>query len=159
MINQDGRTGRERVLADGLSPADVVLVHREALRVLRSSIDTAHVDAHSDDAWPPEARNAYERALALARRETANGVRSRRADPGTGIEIDVRDDAQFELLLDLAPYTINAEGWQGERLVFSASDSGTALWIAVTDEQAAQLLARLDASGIPPTALSAPPPR
>ncbi|MEU1698147.1 hypothetical protein ACPC36_30935 [Streptomyces pseudogriseolus] len=157
MINQDGGPGRELVLVDGLSPADVVLVHREALRVLRSGIDTAHFDAYSDDAWPPAVLHSYERALTLARQEVADGIRSRRADPGTGIEIDVRDDAQFELLLDLAPHTINAEGWRGDRLVFSASDSGTALWIAVTDEQAAELLARLDALGIPSTALSAQP--
>ncbi|MFH8805548.1 hypothetical protein ACH4F6_39435 [Streptomyces sp. NPDC017936] len=142
------------MLVDGLSPADVVLVHREALGVLRSGIDTAHLDAYSDDAWPPAVRHSYERALTLARQEVADGTRSPRADPGTGIETDVRDDAQFELLLDLAPHTINAEGWQGDRLVFSTSDSGTALWMAVTDEQAEQLLARLDALGIPPIALS-----
>lgn len=157
MTNQDGGPDRELVLVDGLSPADVVLVHREALCVLRSGIDTAHLDAYSDDAWPPAVLHTYERALALARQEVADGVRSRRADPGMGIEIDVRDDARFELLLDLAPHTVDAEGWRGDRLVFSASDSGTALWMAVTDGQAAELLARLDALGIPPTALSARP--
>ncbi|MER6693173.1 hypothetical protein [Streptomyces minutiscleroticus] len=41
MINQYGGSGRELVLVDGLGPADVVLVHREALCVLRSSMDTA----------------------------------------------------------------------------------------------------------------------
>ncbi|MGW7364361.1 hypothetical protein ACWGI8_13255 [Streptomyces sp. NPDC054841] len=157
MINQDGGSTRELVLVDGLSPADVVLVHREVLRVLRSCIDTAHLDAYSDDAWPPAVMHSYERALSLAREAVADGTRSRRADPGMGIDIDVRDDAQFELLLDLAPHTISAEGWRGDRLVFSASDSGTSLWIAVTQEQEAELLSRLDALGIPPTALVVQP--
>ncbi|WP_062641134.1 hypothetical protein [Streptomyces maremycinicus] len=148
---------RELVLVDGLSPVDVALVHREALRVLRSGIEVAHLDAYCDDAWPPAVVHLYERALSLARQAVADGSRSRRADPGMGIDIDVRDDAQFELLSDLAPHTINAEGWRGDRLVFSASDSGTTLWIAVTQEQEAELLSRLDTLGIPPTALLVQP--
>jgi hypothetical protein len=131
----------------------VVLVYREALRVLRSGIDAAHLDAYSDEAWPPAVLHSYERALSLAREAVADGVRSRRADPGMGIDIDIHDDAQFEVLLDLAPYTIHAEGWQGDRLVFSASNSGTSLWIAVTQEQEAELMSQLDALGTPPTVL------
>ncbi|MET8247526.1 hypothetical protein ABZV31_25760 [Streptomyces sp. NPDC005202] len=154
MINQDGGSGRELVLGDGLSPSDLVLLHREVLRVLRSGIDAAHLDAYSDDALPPAVLHAYERALSLARQAVAEGTRSRRADPGMGIDTDVHDDAQFEVLLDLAPHTINAEGWRGDRLVFSASDSGTSLWIAVTQEQETELLRRLDALGTPSTALA-----
>ncbi|GAA4834871.1 hypothetical protein [Kitasatospora terrestris] len=154
VINQDGGSDHELVLADGMSPADVVLVHREALRVLRSGIDTAHVDAYSDDPWPPAVVHSYERVLSLAREAAAHGTRPRRADPGMGIDIDVRDDAQFELLLDLAPHAINAEGRRGDRLVFGAGDSGTSLWIAVTREQEVELLSRLDALGIPPTAFA-----
>ncbi|MFF3375740.1 hypothetical protein ACFYXF_22670 [Streptomyces sp. NPDC002680] len=40
---------RELVLVAGLSHADIALVHREALRALRSGIDTAHLDAYGDD--------------------------------------------------------------------------------------------------------------
>ncbi|MFB7325281.1 MULTISPECIES: hypothetical protein [unclassified Streptomyces] len=154
MINPTDDPGRELVLVGGSSPADVALVHREALRVLRSTIDTAHLDAYSDDAWPPEVRHAYERALSLAREAVADGARSRRGDPGMGIDIDVPDDEQFAVLSDLAPCTINAEGWRGSRLVFSASDSGTSLWITVTRGQEEELLARLNTLGIPSTALA-----
>ncbi|MET8099308.1 hypothetical protein ABZV29_23000 [Streptomyces sp. NPDC005236] len=117
--------------------------------MLRSSIDAAHIDAYSGDAWPPELLHSYERALLLAREQVARGHRSRRSDPGMGIAIDVRDDGQFEVLSDLAPYTIHAEGWRDGRQVFSASDSGTALWIEVTQEQEAALLSRLGLLGIP----------
>jgi hypothetical protein len=164
VISQDGAANsrvREFVLVDGVSPADVVLVHREALRALRSSIDAAHLDAYSGDVWPPEVLHSYERALSLAREEVASGTRSRRADPGMGIDIDVQNDEQFNVLSDLAPYTIHAEGWREGRQVFSASDSGTALWIAVTQEQETGLFSRLDLLGIPSTALAllAPPGR
>lgn len=40
-------------LVNGLDPADVVLAHREALRVLRPVIEAAHLDAYGDDAFPP----------------------------------------------------------------------------------------------------------
>ncbi|MFF1875275.1 hypothetical protein [Kitasatospora herbaricolor] len=154
VINQAGGSGHELVLIDGMSPPDVVLVHRAALRVLRSGIDAAHLDAYSDGAWPSAVMHSYERALLLAREAVADGTRSRRADPGMGIDIDVRDDAQFELLLDLAPYVINAEGRQRGRLVFGASDSGTSLWIAVTQGQEAELLSQLESLGIAPTAFA-----
>ncbi|MYV39543.1 hypothetical protein GT030_11835 [Streptomyces sp. SID1328] len=157
MINQDGDSGRELILVDGLSPSHVALIHREALRVLRSGIDAAHVDAYSGDAWPPAVLHSYEGALSLAREAVADGTRSRRADPGMGIDVDVRDEAQFELLLDLVPYTIHAEAWWRERQVFSASDSGTSLWIAVTQEQETELVSRLDALGISPQAFAVQP--
>ncbi|MFY4722977.1 hypothetical protein [Streptomyces sp. LaBMicrA B280] len=117
--------------------------------MLRPVIDAAHIDAYSDDIWPPECLDSYERALALAREAVVSGTRSRRCDPGMGIDLDVRDDGHFTVLSDLAPYTIHAEGWTDGRLVFSASDSGTSLWIEVTQEQEAALLSRLGQLGIP----------
>ena len=98
------------VLVDGLNHADLALVHREALRVLR---------------------------------------------PG----IDVRDDEQFELLLDLVPYTIHAEARRGDRQILSANDSGTSLWLAVTREQEAELRSRLRESGLPSAAVLVDPSR
>ncbi|MBP0460630.1 hypothetical protein [Streptomyces montanisoli] len=154
VISQDEATARQFVLADGARPADVVRIHREALQVLRPGIDTAHIDAYSDDAWPPEVLYSYERALSLAREEVVRGTRSRRSDPGMGIDIDVRDDGQFAVLSDLAPYTIHAEGRRAGRRVFSANDSGTALWIEVTRKQEAALLSRLGQLGIAPGVLT-----
>ncbi|MDT9692742.1 hypothetical protein Q5762_31335 [Streptomyces sp. P9(2023)] len=153
MINQHGGLSRELVLVDGLSPADIVLLHRGALRVLRSGIDAAHLDAYSDDPWPPAVLRSCEHALSLVREAVADGTRSRRTDPGMGIDIDIHDDAQFDLL-DLTPHTINAEGWRGHQLVLSASDSGTSLWMALTQEQEAELLSRLQPQGIPPEAIT-----
>lgn len=154
MISQDGVWVRELVLTDGVRLADVVRVHREALQVLRWSIDAAHIDAYSGDAWPPEVLHSYELALSLAREEVVRGSRSRRSDPGMGIDIDVRDDGHFKVLTDLAPYTIHAEGSRDGRRVFSASDTGTALWIEATQEQEAALLSRLGQLGIPPGVLT-----
>lgn len=137
-----------------MSPEEVALVHREALQVLRPVIDSAHLDAYSDDAWPGEVRHSYERVLALAQTAVVEGSRSRRDDPGMGIDISVCDDAQFAMLWDLAPYTIHAEAWHGGRQVYSAGDTGTSLWISVTPEQRSELLSRLGALGIPHTALT-----
>jgi hypothetical protein len=76
-----------------------------------------------------------------------------------GIDVDVRDDEQFAVLLALAPFTIGAEAWARGRLVLSAGDTGTSLCIAVTARQEADLMARLDALGVPPAALTSRPRR
>ncbi|MCQ9130266.1 hypothetical protein [Streptomyces hilarionis] len=159
MISEADEPRRDLFLRDGLEAADVVCVHREALRVLRDSIETAHVDAYSGMAWPREVVPAYEQALAMAADEVAEGVRSAKDDPGMGIDVDVRDDTQFDVLLALAPYTIHAEAWRQGREIFSASDTGTALWVAVTSEQEVRLMSRLDALGVPQTAFTAQPRR
>ncbi|OOQ48014.1 hypothetical protein AFM16_35995 [Streptomyces antibioticus] len=78
-----------------------------------------------------------------------SGARSRHSDLGMGIDLDVRDDGHFKVLSDLAPYTIHAEGRRDGRQVFSASDSGTSLWVEVTQEQEVALLSRLGQLGIP----------
>lgn len=149
----DGRQLRELVLGPGVDPADVVLVHREVLRVLRPFLDAAHFDAYSGDVWPPEVLASYERALLMAREEVAAGTRPRRADPGMGIDVDVRDDAEFEVLSALAPCTIHAEAWSEGGLVFSASDTGTSLWMALTPAQEAELRSRLDLLEVPASVL------
>ncbi|WP_328723427.1 hypothetical protein OHT52_30600 [Streptomyces sp. NBC_00247] len=131
--------------------------HREALRALRDDIETAHFDAYSDAPWPPEVVPAYERASSMAEHRVAGGVRSAKGDHGMGIDVDVRDDAQFDVLLALAPFTIHAEGWRQGRQIFSASDTGTALMIAVTARQEALLMSRLGASGVPATAFTSRP--
>ncbi|MFI1279321.1 hypothetical protein ACH4U5_00870 [Streptomyces sp. NPDC020858] len=159
MTSEADEPRRNLFLRDGLEAADVVRVHREALRVLRESIETAHVDAYSDIAWPREVAPAYEQVLSMASNEVAEGVRSAKGDPGIGIDIDVHDDTQFDVLLALAPYTIHAEAWRQGREIFSASDKGTALWIAVTSEQEVQLMSRLDALGVPQAAFTTQPRR
>lgn len=159
MTSEADEPRRDLFLRDGLEAADVVRVHREALRVLRDSIETAHVDAYSDIAWPREVAPAYEQVLSMAANEVAEGVRSAKGDPGMGIDVDVRDDMQFDVLLALAPYTIHAEAWQQGREIFSASDTGTALWIAVTSEQEVRLMSRLDTLGVPQTAFTTQPRR
>lgn len=88
-----------------------------------------------------------------------DGRRSGRDDPGMGIDIDVRDDEQFGVLLDLAPLTINAEARQGDRQILSANGSGTSLWLAVTREQERELLARLGVLGIATSVLADAPRR
>jgi hypothetical protein len=84
-------------------------------------------------------------AVALAQRQYASGDRRR-----------CRDDTQFDLLLALAPCTVHAEAWRQGRRIFSAKDTGTALWIAVTPQEEVQLMARLAALGVPQTAFHDP---
>ncbi|MFI9586275.1 hypothetical protein ACIHCQ_31545 [Streptomyces sp. NPDC052236] len=155
MISHGDDSRHELFLREGLDAVDVVRAHTAALRVLRSSIESAHVDAYSDVAWPQDVMPSYEQALCLARNAVVSGTRSARADPGMGIDIDIRDDAQFEVLLALAPYTIHAEGWLGNQSIFSMDDTGTALWVAVTAAEEVELRSQLDTLGIARMAFTA----
>ncbi|MFI6155032.1 hypothetical protein ACIBCA_20325 [Kitasatospora sp. NPDC051170] len=153
MITDDGLPERELVLQDGLDLANISRAHRAALEVLRYNLDTVRLDALSDRPWPDTVVPAHRRALALGRAQAGEAGRHR-GDPASGISIDTRDDAQFALLLALAPHTIGAEGWRAERLIFSACDSGTSLWLAVTAHQHERLQGRLRAYCLPETAFS-----
>ena len=157
MINQDDGPRRALLLQASLDSAQRARAHREALLVLRSSIETAHIDAYSNAPWPHEVLAFHERALLLGQDAVAQGTRSAKNDPGMGIDIDVRDDAQFEILVNLAPHTIHAEGRRGSRTVFTASDTGSAPWASVTQPQEAELTSRLMAYGIAPTAFGVDP--
>ncbi|WP_326592556.1 hypothetical protein [Streptomyces brevispora] len=154
MISNGDGSRRELFIRSGLGAADVVHAHREALLVLRDSIETAHVDAYSDEAWPEEVVPAYERALLMADGALADGLRSAKNDPGMGIDVDVHDDAQFDVLLALAPYTIHAEAWRQGQQLFSANDTGTALWISVTSQHETRLMSRLGALRVTGTAFA-----
>ncbi|MEU9623879.1 hypothetical protein [Streptomyces sp. NPDC048155] len=154
MISHGNGTRHELFLRSGLDAEDVVHAHREALLVLRDSIETAHLDAYSDEAWPQEVVPAYERALLMAEDAVTDGVRSAKNDPGMGIDVDIHDDAQFDVLLALAPYTIHAEARRQSEPLFSADDTGTALWIAVTSQQELQLMSRLGALAVTQTAFA-----
>ncbi|GAA2222110.1 hypothetical protein GCM10010232_03080 [Streptomyces amakusaensis] len=142
----------ELLLRPGLPSPAAAHAHRAALLVLRDSLRTAHLDAYSDEPWPADVLPSYEHALSLAETAAPPGPRpAKRRDLGMGIDLDPRDDAHFTVLLDLAPHTISAEAHGDEGPLFSASDTGTALWIAVTPAQEALLGERLDALGIPRT--------
>jgi len=147
-------------LTAGLDQAQVVHAHRQALLVLRPSIDDADFDAISDRPWPLDVVPFVDRALIMSRNELeAAGPRARKKDFRLGIGADVRDDAQFEVLLALAPFTISASGFAGGRFVFDANDTGTSMWIAVTEEQETELRSRLEALGISPDIFTEPAPR
>ncbi|MEU2183800.1 hypothetical protein [Streptomyces thermolilacinus] len=155
MPGQTAEVLREFVIADGTRPEDAAQVCREALWVLRPVLQTVYLDAYSDGPWPPEVVGSRDLAVALGEATAPDRFRG---DPRMGIGIDVRDDVQFGVLLELAPHTIGAEGYRGDRQVFSAADTGT-LWFALTEEQHGLLLARLAELGIPAAVLAAPPRR
>ena len=132
---------RDFFLNSGLSAEEVAHAHREALRVVRADIGTASLDACSDEPWPPEVLPLYEQALRM----------SGKGDP-VGIEVDVQDDAQFEVMVGLAPYSIGVECWgrgaEAGAEVYGASDTGTGLCVALTPPQEEELTARLAALGV-----------
>ncbi|MGA5701730.1 hypothetical protein [Peterkaempfera bronchialis] len=103
------------------------------------------MDAYSDLPWPAEVLPFYEQALRIGAGREAHGFDH---DPRMGIDVDVQDDAQFDLLVALAPYSINVEAWSRGVAVYSASDTGTGLCVELTAPQEAELVAQLSAHGM-----------
>jgi len=151
----------EFVLKDAQDCYTVSTVHQEALRVLRPSISRAVLDAYSDCSWPEDVIPFYERVIGLARTELRAGIRKPNSDLGMGIDINVRDDEQFEALSRLLPHTIHAEAWpaEGKEPLLSADDTGTALWFALTPPEEASFWGRLQERGVRPDALAYAPAR
>ncbi|MBE1604777.1 hypothetical protein [Actinopolymorpha pittospori] len=132
------------VLDDTADRPTVIAAHREALHVLRSTLRRAWVDAISDDPWPEDTQKPVQRLIDLARVRDSCQDDPSQSVGYVGIEVDVSDDDQFELLVALSPFTINAEGYtEADELVYSASDTGTGLWMLLTPAQYEELVERL----------------
>jgi hypothetical protein len=116
---------------DGLSDEAVVRVHRVLLCAVRPALDELYADTISDCPWPPEVSDELNalRALAIEQREIGRAV------PQLGIRLDPRSDEQFSIALALAPYSIGVEGYSRGKLIFGASDTGTALWADLSPDQ------------------------
>lgn len=152
---------REFALRDCLNETTVKAVHEEVLRVLRPVIAYAWIDAYSDLPWPTEVLSYLHTLTKMAGDRLADGNRRRSPDVRKGIDIDVRDEPQFQALQHLLPYTIHAEAWAGDGTtqVLSASDTGTSLWFALTSDEKTLLKDRLAVRSVRPNAVMELPER
>ncbi|GAA2760039.1 hypothetical protein GCM10009872_54000 [Actinopolymorpha rutila] len=139
------------VLDDDADEATVIAAHQEGLRVVRGVLRRVWIDAISDRPWPQQAQDPLRALLDLA---------ALRHTGDTGIEVDVGDDDQFDLVVALSPFTISAEGWaESDEQIYSASDTGTSLWMALTPREHSELRERLLTRGADPNAVIPQPPR
>ncbi|GAA2760887.1 hypothetical protein GCM10009872_62480 [Actinopolymorpha rutila] len=74
--------------------------------------------------------------------------------------MDVDDDEQFELVVAVSPFTIGVEGRsETDEEIYSASDNGRGLWLALTPAEEADFRRRLTERGAEPNAVTYQPPR
>ncbi|SDR70356.1 hypothetical protein SAMN04489717_0159 [Actinopolymorpha singaporensis] len=138
-------------LADDADEATAIAAHQEGLRVVRGALRRVWIDAISDSPWPEQAQVALRALLDLAELHHTSD---------TGIELDVSDDDQFDLVVALSPFTISAEGWaESDEQIYSASDTGTGLWMALTPREHSEVRERLLTRGADPNAIIPQPPR
>jgi hypothetical protein len=73
---------------------------------------------------------------------------SRHIPARTGVDLDPCDDAEFEVLVTLAPHTLLADGYDEEgRRIYSAPDQG-GLWASLSADEHAEVMRRLRESGV-----------
>ncbi|MGN6637252.1 MAG: hypothetical protein ACTHJ6_17565, partial [Oryzihumus sp.] len=57
-------------------------------------------------------------------------------EPGISVELDPRDDRDFDLAVAVAPYKISGTGLDGlDRMIYDGNDTGTSAWFALTEEE------------------------
>jgi len=65
----------------------------------------------------------------------------------TGVDLDPRADAEFEILVALSPYTLLADGWDQDHVnIYDANDEG-GLWLNLSTEEHAQIVECLGGDG------------
>ncbi|GAA2758434.1 hypothetical protein [Actinopolymorpha rutila] len=142
---------RPFVLDDGADEVAVIAAHEEGLRVLRGVLRRVWVDVISDLPWPVQVQGAVRALGQLAERRHCGQI---------DIEVDVDDDEQFELVVAVSPFTIALEGWsEADEEIYSASDTGCGLWLALTPAEEAEFRRRLTECGAEPDAVISQPPR
>ena len=132
------------LMRDGLARADAAVLFRSGLRVLRPWLRSVSVSPISDDPWPQHLRGQADRLLAMARDQQPVGI----IDLAGGVGIDVRDDAEFALLMVTCCYSTSVRGYTDFRVcVFEGGDTGTSLWLALTTAEHASLRTALSSGG------------
>ena len=73
------------------------------------------------------------------------------------MDLDPRNDAEFEGMTTLSPHTLLADGYDGAgRNIYSADDQG-GLWLKLTTDEHAELSQRLSEVGVGESVLSPQP--
>lgn len=135
-------------VADGAAPGTVTTVCREALVVLRDRIVTLQVDLCSDDPWPPDVVESVQALDALRYARRGRLARWLGSGPSISLDLDPRDDHEFGLALDVAPYTICGSGFDARgRLLWDVNDTGTSVTFSLLPHELDDLRVRVERSG------------
>jgi hypothetical protein len=133
------------VLDQSVARDVLAAAHREALLVLRPRLATVEIDPTSPP-WPPEASRQVQGLYWLAERQ-GRWPPPRRPLARTGVDLDPRDDTEFEIVIALSPHTLLADGYdRAGRNIYSAADQG-GLWLTLTVGEHRELTRRLDQLG------------
>jgi hypothetical protein len=148
-IAESGAVDVEYVTTRGISLATLEIVTTAVLRILRPKAGRAYLDGVSDNPWPKRHEGRVARLHELAASRPARG-----SDPRMGIELDFRDDEQFEIFVDLAPHALHSEIWakvenpSREWQLFATDDSGTQAYFTLNDEEHRGVAAHLASLGV-----------
>jgi hypothetical protein len=116
-------------------PEAVAAAYRGALDSVRSKLAGFRLELVSDEAWPPDVQWAVE-ALG-PRRPPWNSI-----TPWVGqgrtitIDLDLREDGDFQLAVALAPYTSRCQGFADDnRIIYSGQGNATGAYFELTEEE------------------------
>jgi hypothetical protein len=142
------------------APADAVAAgYRGALTSMRSRLADFCLDLISDRTWPPDVQWAVE-ALTPRRPPRTSILPWVKREPSITIDLDLREDEDFQLAVALAPYTINGEGIAHDnRIIYSGNDTGTSSYFELTENEHQTTVHCMTEAGVSPDWLIPFPPK
>ncbi|WP_426310677.1 hypothetical protein [Cellulosimicrobium sp. E-16] len=141
-------TGVSCTIVTGAAPVTVEAVCREALVVLRDRIVTLQVDLSSDDPWPSDVVQAVRAMDELRHARRGRLARWLGSGPSISLDLDPRDDHEFGLAVDVAPYTICGTGLDERgRVLWDVNDTGTSVTFSLLPHELDDLRDRVERSG------------
>lgn len=116
-------------------PEAVAAAYRGALSSVRSKLAGFCLDLVSDEAWPADVQWAVE-ALSPRRPQWGSILPWVQQERSVTIDLDLREDGDFQLAVALAPYTVNGRGFADDnRTIYSGNDTGTSAYFELTEEE------------------------
>ena len=123
---------------DLLDPRESEFACQAVLRVVLARVDTAWIDAYSDEDDLPEAAREAQKELCRMGRARESG------DPGMAIDLDISQSDHVRLLRTFASWSIGVELYDSSmQWVAYIADTGSSMCFNVTDEEAAAIRADL----------------
>ena len=136
---------------DSKAPADAVAAaYRGALTAMRSRLADFCLDLISDQSWPADVQWAVE-ALTPRRPPRTSILPWVKYEPSITIDLDLRNDEDFQLAVALAPYTIDGTGIADDnRIIYSGNDTGTSAYFELTEEEHQTTVQFMTGAGVNP---------
>jgi hypothetical protein len=150
MPQQAKPTSAAYSVAGEAPPEAVAAAYRGALSSLRSKLTSFRLDLVSYEAWPADVQWAVE-ALSPRRPSRSSILPWAKYQRSVTIDLDLREDGDFQLAVALAPYTTHCQGLaEDNRIIYSGNDIDMSAYFELTEDERESTVQYMTEEGVGP---------